>query len=83
MFKSIMDKVMDAYIDNMVVKSKRESDHIRNLTELFAIQQKHKLRLNAIKICFGGELKKTLGVLGDETRNRSKSRTNHGNQQPR
>ena len=29
MFESILGKIMDAYIDDLVVKSKQESDHIR------------------------------------------------------
>ena len=32
-----MGKTMDADIDNMVVKSKKESDHVRNLIEVFSI----------------------------------------------
>ena len=44
---------MDAYIDDMVVKSKEESDHIRNLTEVFTILKRHKLRFNAGKCAFG------------------------------
>ena len=37
MFESILGKTMDAYIDIMVVKSKEESDHIKDLTEVFTI----------------------------------------------
>ena len=40
MFESILDKTMDVYIDDMVVKSRREPDHIRNLTEVFTILEK-------------------------------------------
>ena len=52
LFELIFGKTMDAYIDNMVVKSKRELDQIRDLTELFTILRNHKLRLNAGK-CAG------------------------------
>ena len=48
-FEPILDKTMDIYIDNMVVKSKEESDHIRDLIEVFIILKRHKLRLNAAK----------------------------------
>ena len=37
MFKAILGKTMDAYIDDMVVKSKEESDNIRDLIEVFTI----------------------------------------------
>ena len=52
LFELIFGKTMDAYIDDMVVKSKRELDQIRDLTELFTILRNHKLRLNAGK-CAG------------------------------
>ena len=52
MFEPILGKTMDAYIDDMVVMSKEEWDHIRDLTEVFVILKTHKLRLNAIKCAF-------------------------------
>ena len=64
MFKPQMGKTMDAYIDDMVVKSKQESDHLKNLAEVFAILIKHKLRLNANKCTFGVSLGKFLRHLG-------------------
>ena len=53
MFEPILGKTMDEYIDDMVIKSKEEPDHIRNLTEVFIILKQHKLRLNATKCAFG------------------------------
>ena len=53
MFKSILVKTMDTYIDDIVVKSKEESNHIRDLTEVFTILKRHKLRLNTAKCDFG------------------------------
>ena len=53
MFELIMDKTMDIYIDDMVVKSKKESDHVRDLVEVFRMLKEHKLRLNAAKCAFG------------------------------
>ena len=44
---------MEAYIDDMVVKSKRAEDHLANLSETFATLRKHRLRLNASKCSFG------------------------------
>ncbi|XP_057499206.1 uncharacterized protein LOC130783528 [Actinidia eriantha] len=54
---------MDAYIDDMVVKSREESDHLRDLSEIFVILQQHKLRLNAAKYTFGVGSGKFLGHL--------------------
>ena len=62
-FEPILGKTMDAYVDNMVVKSKEESDHIRDLTKVFAILKTHKLRLDAVKCAFGMSSKKFLGHL--------------------
>ena len=63
MFTSVLGNIMEAYIDDMVVKSIEESDHIRDLTEIFAILQEHKLRLNAAKCAFGVSSGKFLGHL--------------------
>ncbi|XP_057488824.1 uncharacterized protein LOC130774783 [Actinidia eriantha] len=62
-FKSVLGRTMDAYIDDMVVKSKEESDHLRDLSEIFVILRQHKLRLNATKFAFGVRSGKFLGHL--------------------
>ncbi|GFZ14587.1 hypothetical protein Acr_24g0007770 [Actinidia rufa] len=62
-FEPIMGKPMDAYIDDMVVKRKGEPGHVRDLTEVFAILRKHKLRLNAANCAFEVSLGKFLGHL--------------------
>ncbi|GFY97528.1 hypothetical protein Acr_12g0000690 [Actinidia rufa] len=66
MFEPILGKTMDAYIDDMVVKSEEEPNHIRDLTEVFDILKRYKLRLNAVKCAFGVNLGKFLGHLGIE-----------------
>ena len=48
-----MGKNMDAYIGDMVVKSKKEPDHLKDLVEVFKILKEHKLRLNAANCAFG------------------------------
>ena len=53
MFESQMGKNIEVYIDDMVVKSKIVSEHIRDLTNIFKILRGHKLRLNASKCSFG------------------------------
>ena len=52
MFESVIDKTMDAYINDMVVKSKNEPNHMRDLIKVYAILKRHKLRLNAAKCAF-------------------------------
>ena len=53
MFEPQLGKNIEVYIDDMVVKSKIESEHIDNLGNIFEILRKHKLRLNAAKCSFG------------------------------
>ena len=53
MFEAQMGKNIEVYIDDMVVKSKMESEHIGDLTDIFQILRGHKLRLNASKCSFG------------------------------
>ena len=47
-----MGKTMDAYIDDMVVKSKKILNHLKDLSEVFEILKEHKLRLNIAKCAF-------------------------------
>ena len=63
MFKSQMGKNIEVYIDDMVVKSKRVSKHIEDLTNIFEILRGHKLRLNASKCSFGVGSGKLLGYM--------------------
>ena len=62
-FEPILGKTMDACIDDMVIKSKEEPDHIKDLTEVFTILKRHKLRMNEAKCALGVSLGKFLGHL--------------------
>ena len=53
MFELQLDKNVEVYIDDMVVKSKLVSKHLTNLSSIFEILREHKLRLNASKCSFG------------------------------
>ena len=63
MFESQLEKNIEVYIDDMVVKSKLESEHINDLRNIFEILRRHKLRLNASKCSFGVRLGKFLGYM--------------------
>ena len=52
MFEPQLGKNIELYIDNMVVKSKVESEHVNDLEDIFRILRRHKLRLNAFKCSF-------------------------------
>ena len=63
MFRDKIRHMVEVYIDNMVVKGKREAQHIDNLEEMFEVLQQHKLHLNANKCDFGVGVGKFLGYL--------------------
>ena len=63
MFESQLDKSIEVYVDDMVVKSKVVSEHVGDLGVIFDILRKHKLRLNTSKGSFGVESGKFLGYM--------------------
>ena len=63
MFESQFRKSIEAYIDDMVVKSMVASEHVRDLGDIFEILRRHKLRLNASRCSFGVGLGKFLGYM--------------------
>ena len=52
MFRDKIGCIVEVYIDDMVVKSKKEQGHIDDLKEAFEVLQRHKLRLNDGKCVF-------------------------------
>jgi len=63
MFEPQLGKSIEVYINDVVVKSKVVSEHVRDLGDIFEILRKHKLHLNASKCSFGVGLGKFLGYM--------------------
>ena len=63
MFRDKIGRIVEVYIDDMVVKSKQEMQHVDDLKEVFEVLRRHKLRLNADKCVFGVGADKFLGYL--------------------
>ena len=63
MFEPQLGKNIEIYIDDMVVKSKMESEHINDLGNIFEVLRRHKLRLNAFKCSFSVGSRKFLGYM--------------------
>ena len=63
MFEPQLGKNIEDYIDDMMVKSKLESEHVNDLGDIFKIFRRHKLRLNASKCTFGVGSRKFLGYM--------------------
>ena len=63
MFETKIGRNMEAYINDMVVKSKKVEEHLTDLGETFSVLREHKLCLNASKCSFGVNLGKFLGYM--------------------
>ena len=63
MFKEMIEKIMEVYIDNMLVKSLKAAYHIAQLEEMLGILRKHRMMLNHSKCIFGVSSKKFLDFL--------------------
>ena len=63
MFEPQLGKSIEVYIDDMVVKSKVVSEHVRDLEVIFGILRKQKLHFNASKCSFGVGFGKFLGYM--------------------
>ena len=63
MFEPQLGKIIEVYIDDMVVKSKMVSEHVKDLEKIFAILREHWLRLNDSKCSFGVGFGKFLGYM--------------------
>ena len=65
-FQEQLGRNIEAYIDDMIVKSKRKDDHLQDLRETFATLRRHRMMLNPKKCVFGVESGKFLGFLIDQ-----------------
>ena len=63
MFEPMLGKNVEVYIDDMVIKSKAEAEHVSDLGSIFEVLWEHKLRLNASKCSFGISSGKYLGYM--------------------
>lgn len=55
-----MGRNVEAYVDDMVVKSKKGHSHFEDLRETFATLAEYDLKLNSTKCTFGVKLEKFL-----------------------
>ena len=57
---------MEVYVDNMIVKRKKEGDHVSNLRETLSTLRTYNMKLNSKKCVFGVRGGKCFGFLVDE-----------------
>lgn len=62
-FRDKIGRTVEVYIDDLVVKSKQQTQHVEDLQGVFEVLRRHKLRLNAEKCAFGVGAGKFLGYL--------------------
>ncbi|XP_063942737.1 uncharacterized protein LOC135150384 [Daucus carota subsp. sativus] len=63
MFKHLIGKTMEVYVDDMLVKSLNKADHLEHLREAFEVLRTHKMMLNPAKCAFGVGSGKFLGLM--------------------
>ncbi|KAA0041103.1 uncharacterized protein E6C27_scaffold128G00060 [Cucumis melo var. makuwa] len=56
-------KYVECYVDDLVVKSKRQQDHLKDLKVVFDRLRKYQLRMNPLKCAFGVTSEKFLGFV--------------------
>jgi hypothetical protein len=62
----LIGRIIEAYVDDIVVKSKKTGDQVPDLTEVFAKLRQHRVKLNLKKCVFGVPRGMLLGFVVSE-----------------
>ncbi|XP_074304433.1 uncharacterized protein LOC141639153 [Silene latifolia] len=62
-FDDMLHKTIECYIDDVVVKSKKRKDHVKDLQTIFERLRKCQLKMNQLKCAFGVTSGKFLGFV--------------------
>ena len=52
-FKPLISRTVEVYIDDIGVKSKTQSEHAQHLVETFLLMRAYNMKLNSAKCAFG------------------------------
>ena len=63
MFRPLLGKTMEVYIDDMLVKSKECPDHAKHLQETFELLRAYRMKLNPSKCAFRVSTGRFLGFM--------------------
>ena len=63
MFIQQIGHTIEVYVDDMLTKSLKLEDHIKDLQKTFDVLRKYKMRLNPAKCAFGVSSRKFLGFM--------------------
>ncbi|KAI5327719.1 hypothetical protein L3X38_027115 [Prunus dulcis] len=69
-FKEQIDKTMEVYVDDKLVKAPKRADHFKNLTKAFSLLRQYRMKLNPCKMPFWCILWPILGIPSHTTRYR-------------
>ncbi|KAL0383201.1 UNVERIFIED_CONTAM: hypothetical protein Scaly_0607400 [Sesamum calycinum] len=64
--KNFIEGIMEVYVDDMLVKSKKAEEHMKHLESAFAIMRTYGMKLNTTKCMFGVRGGKFLGYMISE-----------------
>ncbi|XP_049394584.1 uncharacterized protein LOC125858841 [Solanum stenotomum] len=62
-FDDLLHKNVECYVDDLVVKSRKRSDHLKDLRMVFELLRRYQLRMNPLKCAFGVTSGKFLGFI--------------------
>ena len=63
MFRPLLEKTMEVYIDDMLIKSKERPDHATHLQQVFDLLRTYGMKLNPVKCAFGVSAGRFLGFM--------------------
>ena len=63
MFRPLLGRTMEIYIDDMLVKSKQRPDHADHLQQTFNLLREYGMKLNPLKCAFGVNAGRFLGFM--------------------
>ena len=63
MFNKQIGRNVRVYVDDMLIKSKEEEDHLNDLKEMFNTLRQYSMKLNPYKCAFGISFGKFLGFV--------------------
>ena len=62
-FRPLISKTMEVYINDMLIKSKERPDHMKHLQETFELLRTFRMKLKPLKYAFGVNSSKLLGFM--------------------
>lgn len=62
-FDEMLHDLVECYVDDLVVKTRRRDDHLHDLRRVFERLRQYKLKMNPMKCAFGVSSGKFLGFI--------------------